>query len=44
MWSKGIQLTETTDAIIIDSQALTNPDISDETNSLILQLCLILAS
>ncbi len=44
MWSKAIPLSETTDAIVLDSQALCNTDVSDETNSRLLQLCFILAS
>lgn len=44
MWSHAIHLSETTDAIVLDQQALNNSDIPDEINKRILQLCLILAS
>ena len=37
-------LAGATDAIVIDSQALCNPDVPDELNTRLLQLCFILAS
>ena len=44
MWSKPIQLSETTDAILIDSQAINNQDYSESVNKRLLQICMFFSS
>jgi hypothetical protein len=44
MWSQPLRLSDTTDALVLDSQALCNPDVSFEINNRLLKICLIIAS